>query len=74
MIQSGDRPGLTIQSLTMFGFRRERCREDLDGDDPIQARILGSIHLAHATGAERRQYLVGSEIAARSDCHGAARL
>jgi len=40
---------------------REGRRQQLDGRLAVQPRIAGVVDLAHATGAQRREDLVGAE-------------
>ena len=63
--QAGDRPGFTLEPLAALGIRRQRGRQNLDGDVAIQPRVAGPIDLSHATGAERPEDLEGAESRAR---------
>ena len=40
-------------------------RQNLDGDDAVEARIAGTIHFAHAASAERGLDLIRPEFGAR---------
>ena len=39
----------------------ELAGQELDGNDPIEPRIVRPIYLAHPTRAERREDLVGAQ-------------
>ena len=52
------------------GIVRQLRRENLEGYGAVQARVAGSIHLAHAAGAEQRDYLVRAELRAGGQPHG----
>jgi hypothetical protein len=47
----------------------ELACEQLDGDGPIEPRIVRSINLAHPTGAKRGQDLEWPETGARGEPH-----
>ena len=65
---------------TALASRSSRCRkrgirgqiggQNLDGYVALQPRIAGAIHLAHATGAERRDNFVRTEFSPRREPHG----
>jgi len=44
-------------------------RQDLDRDLPPETRVPRPVHLAHPSGAQRREDLVGTEATARRDRH-----
>jgi hypothetical protein len=43
--------------------------QDLDSDRAVQPRVLGTVDLAHATGAKRGEYLEGAETCPNSEWH-----
>ena len=63
MIQRGHGARL---SLEPFG---KLLLGSLDRDDPVQARVEGAIHLAHASRSDGRLNLVGSEPCAGFESH-----
>jgi hypothetical protein len=52
MVQSRQRPGLTLESRETFSVLSEDVREDLDGDVALQADIGRSVDLAHTADAD----------------------
>ena len=61
MVQRGDRPRLTIESLAELRIRGERFRQDLDRDRALQPRVARSVHFTHSTGAKWSLDFVRSE-------------
>ena len=61
MIEGGQHLGLALEAREPFGIRGERLREDLDRDVASELRVLRPVNLSHASRAERREDLVGSE-------------
>ena len=59
MVERGDEPGLALEAGADLR-RRGQIGRDLDGDLAAQAEIAGAVNLAHASGAERREDLVGA--------------
>ena len=59
--QLGDGPRFTVEPFAELRTGGECGRQDLDGDGAIEPRVTGFEHLAHATGADRREDLVGAE-------------
>jgi len=53
MIQRGDRAGFPLEALI------ELLGADLDGHGAVEARVARCVDFAHASGAERREDLVG---------------
>ena len=60
MIKAGNNFGFTFETLAAGGIVREIRGKNLDGNNALQARIPCPIHLAHATGAQRREDFVGT--------------
>ena len=50
-----------FEAAEPLGVRTKSSGQDLDGDVAAEARIVGSIHLTHAAGAEQRHDFVGAE-------------
>src|SRR5438874_10813977 len=51
MVQHGNRPGLTFETLARGGAI-DASGENLDGDDAVETRVAGLIHVPHPTGAD----------------------
>jgi len=52
---------LALEAEPPVGVIRHRRGKHLDGNVTVKARVACPIHLAHATGPERREDLVGTE-------------
>jgi len=50
--QCSDRARFSIKPLPRCGISGKARRQDLNGDGPIQARVAGTIDLAHAAGTD----------------------
>jgi hypothetical protein len=70
VVQRGGRSRLLLEAMAAVRVVRTPRREHLDGDDAVETRITGLVHLAHATGADRGEDLVRSETRARRKGHG----
>jgi hypothetical protein len=44
---------LTIRKVSVLRVGRRCRRQDLDGDDAIEARIAGPVDFSHPSGAQR---------------------
>src|SRR5262249_49905310 len=64
---------LAFETLLRLGAVRKVRREDLDRDRPLEPRVARLVDLAHASGADRGQDLVGTEASSRSERHGLRR-
>ncbi len=64
-----DRLRLALEALAQLRVRREVRRQDLDRDRALEARVPRLVDLAHPTGADRRQDLVGTELGSRRERH-----
>ena len=64
VIEAGDRLRLAVEALFHFRILREMRRHDLDGDDPVEAGVLGLINLTHAPGPNRAENLVRTQTCA----------
>ena len=65
MIKRGNSTCLLLKAIAM------RACQDLDGDDAIKACVAGLVDLAHATGPNRRENLVGPEARTIGEKHTA---
>jgi hypothetical protein len=63
---------LLREARQAFGIRREARRQDLDGDLAPDARVASAVDLAHPSGSERRDHLVGPDVSARLERHTGA--
>ena len=71
--QRGDGARLALKPRKRVGIAGETGRDGLDRDVTPQPRVAGPIHLAHATRAQQRQDLIGTERRARFDAHAPRR-
>jgi len=69
MVQDPRGPGLLLESAQTVGVRCEKGRQDLDRDFATQPWILRPVHLSHPTGAQRREYLVGTDAITGGERH-----
>src|SRR5262249_61631078 len=65
MIQRGEHARLARETGTTLRIRREMRGQELEGDVTTQLAVVRTKHLAHATGAERRDDPVGTEFASQ---------
>jgi len=61
MIQRGQRLRFARESREAVRIMREGIWQDLDRDVAVQFRIAGTVHLSHATFADRRGDVVDAE-------------
>jgi hypothetical protein len=61
MRQGGNRFGFALETRLQLGISGG---QNLDGDDPIQARVAGAIDFAHAARASQRDDFVRAEAGA----------
>ena len=61
VIERRDRLGLALEAGAELRVGRQLRREHLHRDLAVKARIAGLIHLAHASGPDEREDLVGAE-------------
>ena len=62
MVQRGKQASFTLQPRDALGIARKRCWQHLDGHLAMEARVERAIHFAHATGIERPEDPVRSEL------------
>ena len=65
MRQLGNRLGLALEALAGLGRRGQVRRQDLDGDGPLEPRVLSPVDFPHAARADRRQDFVRTELRSR---------
>ncbi len=65
MVQGGKQASLPLQARDALRIVGKSCRQHLDGDLSMEPRVEGAIHLTHATGIQRPQDAVRSELDAR---------
>ena len=65
VIQAGDRLGFALKPGATVSIRADVRWEHLDRDAAVEARVAGFVDLAHATGADGRDDLVGTKLGAR---------
>jgi hypothetical protein len=58
MAQRGGRAGLLLEAVAAFGIARELRRQNFQRDAAPEPRVLGFVHLTHATFAKLDQDLV----------------
>src|SRR4051794_16716078 len=70
MVQGGGGAGLGLETSDSRGIMGEVGREDLQGYLAAEPGISSSIHLAHASGTQNGNDLVGSERGSDASCNG----
>jgi len=70
-MQLGQDLRFPLESSKPLGVLGKRCRKDLDRNLSIELGVGGAIDLAHATGAQGGDDLVGAEAGAGRERHGA---
>jgi len=58
ILECGQQLRLALEPRQPFGIPRHFDGQHLDGHVALQSRVVGSVHLAHATGAEAARDLV----------------
>jgi len=71
VMQLGQDLRFPLESSKPLGVLGKRCRKDLDRNLSIELGVGGAIDLAHATGAQGGDDLVGAEAGAGRERHGA---
>ena len=72
VVQGRNRASLALEAAARVGVAGKMGGQDFDGDGSVKARVAGTVHLAHATCAERRLNFVGAKSGARGQSHGSA--
>jgi hypothetical protein len=70
MIQASNRPCFALEPFSQLGSIGKVIRKDFDGDDAIEPRIAGAVHLAHPTCTNGREDFIGPEALAIQNRHG----
>ena len=65
-----DRFRLALETRERARVGGHRLRKDLDGDVAVESAVARAINLSHASGAQRRQDLVGTEAGSARESHG----
>ena len=53
MAQARNCPSLALEALVQLRIAGKICGKNLDGNDAVELRISGAMHLAHSAGADR---------------------
>ena len=69
VIERGDAPRLTLESIPGLRCDADLCRQDLDCHRAIEARVARLVDFAHAARSNRGQNLVGAEAGAGNEGH-----
>lgn len=69
MIERGKRARLPLETGQPAGVRRDGLGQHLDGDFPLQPRVAGAVHLAHAAHAEQAEDFKRAKPCARDQTH-----
>ena len=70
MAERGQRLCFALQPGQPIGIVEEGRGERFNGHVAVQARVAGAVDLAHASGAERADDLVGAEACSSGEGHG----
>jgi hypothetical protein len=63
--------GLPLKAFEKCSVPAERLGDDLDGHVATEPSVPGSVNLGHATGSEKRHYLIGAQPSTRGKPHNA---
>src|SRR5437868_309012 len=63
MVQRGDDTSFVLEALA------ETLEGNLDGNDPLKARVTGLVHLTHSTRANSFEELVGAQAGTARQWH-----
>lgn len=74
VIERREHTRFALESALVFGVVRRQFVKNLDGDFAAEPDVLGAIHFAHPSGAERRQDAIGTDGAARRKSQAASLL
>jgi hypothetical protein len=74
MIQRCGQLRLALEPRELFGIGCKEIRQHLDRHVPIELRVAGAIHLAHAAGTEDGLDLIWTEAIAGCETHEAGRM
>jgi hypothetical protein len=74
MVQAREHPRLSLEAPSSFFTFKELFRQHLQGDRPVDARVLCPVDLAHAPRAQRREDLVRPELRSGGNRHAFDRI
>ena len=69
MVQDARRPSFLLEAAQPLRVLGKGSRQDLDRDVAPESRIFRPLHLSHATCADRREDLVGTQPGAGRQAH-----
>ena len=69
MIQRREHLRFALEAREAIGVGREGVRQDLQRNVSLQPRVAGTVHLAHATGPQRRMDFVHAKSCTGSERH-----
>ena len=69
MVELGDGFGFALETGLELGAFGEVLGKDLDGNGAVEAGVRGFVDLAHATGSDGSEYLVGAEPGSGGEGH-----
>jgi len=69
VVELGDGFRLALETRLSRRVSRELRRQHLDGDAPVEPRVLRLVDLSHSSSAQRREDLIGSDLQAWFDTH-----
>ncbi len=69
MVQRPGRLGFLLEALQAIRVLRKRRRQHLDRDVALEPLVARPIDLAHPSGADRREDLIGTELRSGDECH-----
>src|SRR5579863_8489769 len=69
MIEAGDGFGFAVEALAQLGAVGEMSRKDLDGHDALEARVAGTIHLAHSDRTDSGEDFIRPKFSTRDERH-----
>jgi hypothetical protein len=69
MIQAGDGFGFAVKTFAQLGTVGEMSGKNLDGDDALEARVAGFVHLSHSARTDGGENFIRSEFGARVQGH-----
>jgi hypothetical protein len=70
MAQRGEETGLALEPDEAVRVGHEALGQDLDRDVPVEPRVERAVDLAHSSGADGTEDLVGPEAPPAGQAHG----
>src|SRR5262245_48627357 len=74
MVQSSQHLRLALEPHEAIRINCKRLRQDLQRDGAAEFRVTRTVHLAHGTGTERRDYFVRTNAMTRAENRMSLRL